>query len=56
VEVVKPGLVEGVVKQPSEPEPVVPVQSAALEEELMPDPSTLDLALPPKPPTPANLE
>jgi hypothetical protein len=56
VEVVKPGLVEGVVKRPSEPEPVVPVQSAALEEELMPDPSTLDLALPPKPPTPANLE
>ena len=58
-------MVEGVevVKQPSEPEPVVPMQSAemdsksaALEEELMPDLSTLDLALPPKPPTPANLE
>jgi hypothetical protein len=32
------------------------VQSAALEEEVMPDLSTLDLALPPKPPTPASLE
>jgi hypothetical protein len=55
---VAPMMVEGVevVKQPSEPEPVVRVQSAALEEEVMPDLSTLDLALPPKPPTPASLE
>jgi hypothetical protein len=63
--VVNPDLVEDVAKQPSQSEPalLMPVQSAEMamesvmpDEEPMPDPSTLDLALPPKPPAPTSLE